>query len=96
MNRATVEGLRDAIAERLYEDWGKRDTDKEQLSWQELPEYRKATYRMWVMDFVFTVAHNRVKEIHCHSSNRSIKLGFADCKREVEGLLGDMTWVTAT
>jgi hypothetical protein len=92
MNRSTVEGLRDAIAERLYEDWGKRDTDG--LSWQELPEYRKATYRIWVDDYVLAIARNRVKEIHCHSSTRSAKLGFADCKREVEGLLGDYTWVT--
>lgn len=38
------------IAKRIYHDWAK--PSKEGLTWETLPEYRKAVYRQWVIECV--------------------------------------------
>ena len=49
--------LDEYIAKRLYEDWGKRGTDPEQTKWEDLPEFRKATYREWVKTYIFALVY---------------------------------------
>ncbi|GAI21296.1 unnamed protein product [marine sediment metagenome] len=41
------EGAVENIAKKIYIDWNKGE-----LSWEELPDYRKDAYREWVKDFV--------------------------------------------
>ncbi len=49
--------LDEYIAKQLYEDWGKRAGDADQTKWEDLPNYRKATYREWVKTYIFALVY---------------------------------------
>ncbi len=44
--------VKERVAIRVYMDWNKL-YEGEGLEWEELPEYRKATYREWVNEYIF-------------------------------------------
>jgi len=49
--------LDEYIAKHLYEDWGKRVSDADQTKWEDLPAFRKVTYREWVKTYIFALVY---------------------------------------
>jgi hypothetical protein len=49
--------LDEYIAKHLYEDWGKRASDADQAKWEDLPQFRKVTYREWVKTYIFALVY---------------------------------------
>ena len=45
------EQVREQAASKIYNDWCRYD-DSDNLTWEELPNYRKATYREWVNEYI--------------------------------------------
>ena len=46
-----AEKIREEIAERIYTDWNKSP----EFTWEELPDYRKCSYRDWVEEIIFPI-----------------------------------------
>ncbi len=82
--------VREKLAERIYMDWNQSDE-----TWQELPEYRKDSYRLWVGENVIKepmlgiIDPDQSTPISTDvlsatvEANNLVRLGFNCCRRDM-------------